>query len=458
MPAFDTGAPLARLAQRLEAETALYFGGARQRALGPALARMAQACGMGEQVLADWLAGGEWDQAKADLCARHLTVAETYFFREARGFELLCDYARNKLGADPAARLRLWSAGCCTGEEPYSMAIALNHALPSLDPRRVDILGTDINPASLAHARAAVYREWSFRQTSAAQRALHFTAAGPGRYLLRAALRERVRFAQLNLALPLYPSPGNGTAGIDIIFCRNVLMYFSRPQMARVVARLRACLVDGGWLVVSPSEASAELFAGFEAVYHPDAIFYRKSGAPADAPRQPSCAAGTAAAGPMVRAASRTPDAPRPAHARRAAPADAAALSPSRATLQAQDLARAGDVAGALQGLARAADEWPLVGSLPLAAAQIALDAGEHEAARRLLKRHLYLEPGSAFGHYLSAVAHICAGHAAGAMRLFAASEELLARLPLDAPVPGADGWQAGALRACVQGWLERRA
>jgi chemotaxis protein methyltransferase CheR len=457
MECIERSAMLELLAMRVEAQTGLRFSAARRSDLDLGLSRMAAARGApGADALAEWLLAEPWDQEKADLCARHLTVGETYFFREPRGLDLLCDYARSRFAADPQARLRLWSAGCCTGEEPYSMAMALRQALPGLDPSQVSILGTDLNPASLAHARTGLYREWSFRRTDPALRSRYFTPAGDGRHALDPAIRDQVRFAQLNLALPVYPSAANGTAGIDIVFCRNVLMYFSRALMAQVIARLRACLVDGGWLVVNPSEACAELFAGFSATYHPDAVFYRKTGA-ADAPRTVP-AAGLPAPGfravpapvarrlPRARPAAPAPEAP-------PAPPDS---EPAQALARAHAQERAGEAGAALHGLVRAAARWPMSAQLHGAAAQLALDQGATEAAQRHLRRLLYLEPDSIIGHYLDGVTQAQLGRHARARQAFDAAAALLAALPADLPVPGADGWRAGGLRACIHAWTER--
>lgn len=442
---------LARVARRIEAETGLRFGAARRLDLNNGLRRMALARGAdGAEALAGWLLDGAWSQDKADLCARHLTVGETYFFREPRGFDLLCDYASARLAADPRASLRLWSAGCCTGEEPYSMAMALRQALPRLAPAQVSILGTDLNPASLAHARAGQYREWSFRRTEPALKQRFFARVGDGQYALAPAIRDQVRFAQLNLALPVYPSAANGTAGIDIIFCRNVLMYFSRALAAQVIARLRACLVDGGWLVVNPSESCAELFAGFCATYFPDAVLYQKTTV---APRRsPMPAAPAPAPAPTP-----TP-APRRATAPAADPAPAAApqSSPETALAQAEALACAGQREAALHCLARAANQWPLAPQLPRAAAQLALDAGAPGTARSHLQRLLYLDPDSVIGHYLDGIAQLGLGRQPQARRSFASAGALLAALADDAEVGGAEGWRAGALRTSVGAWLER--
>jgi chemotaxis protein methyltransferase CheR len=451
------------VARRVEAETGLRFSAARRSNLDLGLERMAHARTASDTAaLAGWLLAEPWDQEKTDLCARHLTVGETYFFREPRGLDLLCDYARSRLAAERQARLRLWSAGCCTGEEPYSMAIALRQALPELGPGQVSILGTDLNPANLAHARTGMYREWSFRGIDPALRSRYFKPACDGRHALDPTIRDQVRFAQLNLALPVYPATTNGTAGLDIIFCRNVLMYFSRALMAQVIARLRACLVDGGWLVVNPSEASAELFAGFTATYYPDAVFYCKKSAVDTSRALPAAplrdAGGMLVPHPPSRA---TPGTAPVLAARCSSPAKCAepaqgASAPTRALARAHAQARAGEPGAALHGLARAAAHSPMAAQLHQAAAQLALDQGATEAAQRHLRRLFYLEPDSIIGHYLDGVIRAQMGQHARAHQAFAAADALLAVLTPDTPVPGADGWQAGGLRACVDAWLER--
>jgi chemotaxis protein methyltransferase CheR len=459
MTSADHGAAvLDVLARRIESETGLQFRGARARDLANGVRRMARDEGFASEGAAtEWLLAGPWDAARGGLCARHLTVGETYFFREPRAFDLLCDYARAKFapGTPQQGPLRLWSAGCCTGEEPYSMAMALRERLPGLDPARVSILATDLNEDSLAIARAGLYRQWSFRRTPAAMRAAWFAPLGDGRHALDPDIRDRVRFARLNLAEDSYPSAQSATQAVDIIFCRNVLMYFSRRQARAVIARLRACLVDGGWLVVNPSEASAELFEGFHGTYHPDAIFFQKSASAGQRPA-PSPPAPPPSLPPAARV---VPSAFRPARM----PASVACVpaGPARhpaALAHAQALLRAGDWQQALRALARAAHDFPLVPALYQAAAQIALDHGDYAAARRHLKRQLYLEPDSIIAHYLCAVAHMGDGEPAAARRALSTSAALLEALDDDASVPGADGWHAASLRASVRDWLERAA
>lgn len=317
------------------------------------------------------------------------------------------------------------------------MAMALRAALPRHDPEQVSILATDLNEASLAFARAAVYREWSFRRTPPAMRAAWFTPAGPGVYALRREIREQVRFARLNLAAAGYPSAAGATQAMDVIFCRNVLMYFSKSQMKAAIGRLRECLVDGGWLVVNPTEASAELFEGFRAHCWPDAILYQKVAA-APAPRDH-------AAPP----------------ARRAVPAPApkrCGATPLEVPKPACGLARAGSSPDAQQLLPDGAGGNPLAPEPYQAAAQLALERGDHAAARRHLQRQLYLEPDSILAHYLNGVAHLGMGRRAAALRAFEASASLLYGVADEAPVPGADGWRAAGLRAALRAWMERAA
>ena len=132
--------------------------------------------------------------------------------------------------------------------------------MPQLGLERATILATDLNDAFLDFARAGIYRRWSFRRTDPADLDAYFRPLGDGRYEIDPQVRDSIRFASLNLAAGTYPSLATGTAAQDVIFCRNVLMYFGHEQARRVIARLRDCLVDGGWLVVNASEASTRLF------------------------------------------------------------------------------------------------------------------------------------------------------------------------------------------------------
>jgi chemotaxis protein methyltransferase CheR len=392
-------------AQRVEAATGLTFAGPRRRQFDAALDPMAAALGLpGAAACASWLLAGPWDDAHSALCARFLTVGETYFLREPRAFDLVCDQARALLARGAARALRIWSAGCCTGEEPYSIALALRRGVPQLPPGRVDILATDLNDAFLDVARAGIYRRWSFRRTDPLELAPFVKPLGDGRYEVDASLRAQVRFATLNLAEGTYPS------AMDVIFCRNVLMYFGPAQAARVVARLRDSLVDGGWLVVNASEASTRLFQGLTPVFFEDAVFFRKDARPAPMP----AVAAVAPAAQVLPEPAPVPHSEPLAAARPVAPvpADDAAMARVHA------LAQSGGREEALQCLRRVVEAEALSAPLQQRAALFALEHGDPALARHCVRRLLYLEPDSAPGHDLWALIEVTAGRpeaAAGA-------------------------------------------
>jgi chemotaxis protein methyltransferase CheR len=214
-----------------------------------------------------WLRNRELTARHIETLASHLTVGETYFFRDPESFEVLEQEILSPLIArrlDTGRTLRLWSAGCCTGEEAYSLAISCARALPKLSTWNVSVLATDINPKFLAKAEAGVYSPWSFRGTSDSFRGEYFSTALDKKLRIDAAVKKLAHFGYLNLADDLYPSLLNHTNAMDVIFCRNVLMYFTPDHQRRVIAALYRCLVDGGYLVVNPAEANHSLFPMFE--------------------------------------------------------------------------------------------------------------------------------------------------------------------------------------------------
>ncbi len=216
------------------------------------------------------------------VLAGHLTIGETYFFREKKTFEVLANdvlpaLIHSRRGREQ--RLRIWSAACCTGEEAYSLAIMIHRLLPDLADWRVTILATDINAHFLRKAVAGAYGEWSFRDAPEDYRERYFTRGGDGRHVVIPAIRSMVTFAHLNLVEDVYPSLATDTNAMDLIFCRNVLMYFTPSQTGRVVGKLHHSLLGGGWLAVSPSEASQALFPQFATLNAPGVIIYRKDDA-----------------------------------------------------------------------------------------------------------------------------------------------------------------------------------
>ena len=136
-------------------------------------------------------------------------------------------------------------------------------------------MATDINPHFLKKATQGEYKEWSFRNTPRKAKESYFISKG-GRYAILPHLKKLVTFSYLNLAEDVYPSLVNSTNGMDIIFCRNVLMYFAPEQAVRVIKNLYHSLVDGGWLIVSPPETSPVLSSRFATINFTGVTVYKK--------------------------------------------------------------------------------------------------------------------------------------------------------------------------------------
>lgn len=240
----------------------------------------AKELGMSESLdqLAVWLASGNFDAGQLDVLAKHLTVGETYFFREPQTLEVFRTHIIPEIMAERFGKyqhINLWSAGCCTGEEPYTLAMLLKETIPDFNHWKISILATDLNPAFLQKAREGVYRSWSFRETPKALQSRYFHKEGAA-WKIDESVRQMVDFRQVNLADPHFLSQLYLHHDFDLIFCRNVLMYFSPSLIHQVGLRFYEALRPQGWFVTSPVELSDELFPQFSKVQFPKCIVYRK--------------------------------------------------------------------------------------------------------------------------------------------------------------------------------------
>lgn len=218
--------------------------------------------------------------AQVQALARHLSVGETYFYRDKQVFkilenEILFNHFRKR--RETQRRLNVWSAGCCTGEEAYSLAISVQKVIPDWRTWQVSVLGTDINSDYLEKAASGVYGNWSFRETEPAFRENYFTPRTDGTWQISQKLRDMVAFRYLNLADDKLPGLQNWKGRFDVIFCRNVLMYFSRAQAEVVVRNLCACLAPGGWLVLGPSEPDIQPGDNITAGHFPGLRIYNRA-------------------------------------------------------------------------------------------------------------------------------------------------------------------------------------
>ncbi|HOT93406.1 MAG TPA: CheR family methyltransferase [Anaerolineae bacterium] len=218
-----------------------------------------------------------------------VTVNETYFFRDAAQFDALASTVLPELIEQRRMlrTLRIWSAGCSSGEEPYSIAMLLRDTLPDVDEWSITILGTDVNTAALDRARQGLFGDWAFREPRAKEmRPRYFRRIG-ARWELSPNVRRMVTFSRLNLAGTEYPSYNTNTMFMDLILCRNVTIYFKEDVTLGVVERFYDALTDGGWLVVGHSELSLNVYRRFEVRNFPNTVLYQRNGQPRPQPAAP---------------------------------------------------------------------------------------------------------------------------------------------------------------------------
>lgn len=340
-----------------------------------------------------------------------LTVGETYFCRDADQFatlrtEILSDIARRR-GDD--ALLRAWSAGCASGEEPYSLAILfLEQGL------RFSLLATDISRRALAKALEATYTVWSLRGTEPAFRERYFDQAND-RFVLHDDVRRSVRFEVLNLASDDYPSSITGTADLDLILCRNVFIYFDTATIRSVGRRLVSSLAPGGWLMIGASDPMLDGIDGLQRVTFPSGVAYRRREhvvAPQIA-RPAEWIASTPAASARTTVARESP-APllpilQPQHDREA----------EEAIEQLRNAADAGPTRDALELSGRLIDRFPLAAELHLLQGMLLIDLDRHDVAEAALRRSLFLDGSSSIAHFTLALVLRRSGNDAAAARSF---------------------------------------
>jgi chemotaxis protein methyltransferase CheR len=192
----------------------------------------------------------EWEEL-----ARLFTCGETFFFRDHGQFdllhlrllpELIAQHRNDKI-------LRLWSAGCASGEEVYSLAMLVDMLLPERDDWDILILGTDINSEAIAKARRGRYGQWSFRLISAELQQRYFHLEG-NEWLLDGRIRRMVTFRVANLVSEPFPNLDSKLHDMDLILCRNVFIYFSPSAVHAVTAKFAAALREGGYLLTAHTE------------------------------------------------------------------------------------------------------------------------------------------------------------------------------------------------------------
>lgn len=446
----------------LESEFGWSFPDDRWREVEEASLAVAQEAGMADlATLARSLAqNGTARRSVLDLLTRRLSVNETSFFRHQQIFRLLEEQIFPRLiqrRAGAGRRLRIWSAGCCSGEETYSLAIALGRCLPVGEAWDIQLVGTDLNEASIQCAEAGIYNAWAFRGAPRWLQETCFTRLASGQYEIHPELRGKARFLTHNLMNGL-PSLFQG-GKIDLLFCRNVLMYFSTEKSARLVEVLRSSLAEDGFLCVAPYESLRLKGSQLEpADPFANAFFRRRPAspvvpaAPARVRKEPRCVT-------IGRWARNTPQRPRVGRGRperrwvvpASAPAPRLDVAEDRFR-EIRQLAGRGRLWEALEACETLVDANRLDPEVYYLRATILQEGGLVSEALKALRQTLYLEPEFILAHLALATHARSEGRTAEADRSVGRACQLLSMRPPSEIVPASEGMTAAAILGLLQG------
>lgn len=425
----------------LALRTGLDFSGPHQERMQSALEHARRDAGASDH--ADLVARAAQDpETYAGLIDR-LTVGETYFFREPAQIDLVRALARG-WSEQPAPR-RVWSAGCATGEEPYTLAIVLDEAGVL---EHTEIAATDLSRHAVDRARLGSYGKWSLRRCDADVRRRYFHERA-GRHELHQRFVDAVRFDVRSL---MDGPPARGA--YDLVLCRNVLIYFHGEALQQAAATLRDALRPGGTLIMGSSDPGLRV-DGLGLVRSQHGLQYRRTTGAASVP-----AAGDARPAAALRTpAADTPDPAVPPRKRRRAPEVTPAAPPAPDVPEDLDeavssLLAAGDTAGAERLVAAALSERPVDAGLRMLAATLDLHADRTDEAAKAATAAVYLDPEMVVAHLLLGRIELHRGNQTAARRSLLAALELLAGVEPTAEVPGS-GEQAGSVAAATAELLE---
>jgi chemotaxis protein methyltransferase CheR len=413
-----------------------------------------------------------------DDLAGEITVGETYFFRDPQQCAVIRDEVLPVLLSHrPRDRaLRIWSAGCATGEEAYTLAILLRE-IGAMDTAR--IVATDLSRTALAAARRGGYGRWSFRGVPEQVIRTYFQPAGD-RFEPVPTVREAVDFRYLNLAEDVYPSLPTGIWGMDLILCRNVLIYFDAGMVARVARRLIDSLSDDGWLLLGASDPALGDLLPCDVVVTPAGLAYRRPGRAILRPRPADSLTPAFAPPPVPQVlAPKPPPVPPAPPAREPAvpvqtsegsegPSEAARLygerdygraaelagrlvqgdgsDPALWIVLVRALANRGELKAAGQACAAALDSHRTSAELTYLHAVLLAEAGHPAEAADAARGALYLDRGLIVAHLALGGVLARLGDADGARRALRNAQRLLAGMEPARMVPASDGENAGRL------------
>jgi chemotaxis protein methyltransferase CheR len=385
-----------------------------------------------------------------------VTIQETHFFRNPPQIRALRMHVLPELlryAQENGRRLRIWSAGCSTGEEAYTVAMLLRELLPSTADWDVKVVATDVSSRAIAAARNGRYGARAVQMASAEELARHFRPAPAGGHEVRPEVRELVEFRHHNLvteAVPFAPSER-----IDLILCRNVTIYFGRDTTRALMTRLHHCLRNGGYLFLGHSETLWQVSEDFRLVAlgsgDAAAFVYRRLDLPVER-RAVLPDRRTIDEGPVPPVRERRHD------SRRQVQPTPPTVVVATATLveQAHAALAAGQYAQAAELAAQASAEAPLAAEAFYLRGLALIDLGRDEDALVELRKAVYLEPERGFAHFLLAGVLDRLGEPLLAAHEYGAAADTLGLQPADAAAAELGGRSVRELAAlCRQ--LEHR-
>jgi chemotaxis protein methyltransferase CheR len=262
---------LSEIRMLIEERTGIHFDESRERFLATRVREHMHERGYTR--MTELLRAVRKTNVEYDSLLERMLTQETSFFRYPAVYEafekrVLPEIHVSKFWKNPRT-LRVWSAGCSTGEEPYSIAITIADSLSFADAWNVEILATDVGKQALKNAEKGIYSGRSLASVNEKQLATHFTKV-ENKFHVKPRLKKMISFAPMNLASPVY------VGRMDLIFCMNVLIYFTEERRRTLVQRFYEALEPGGYLFLGHSESISKMPVKFQAIVLGDCILYRK--------------------------------------------------------------------------------------------------------------------------------------------------------------------------------------
>lgn len=443
--------------RRVLATTAgLVFDDSRRESMAVSVAERLQANGLSS--VPDYLGlvdGPASDPVERQRLVDAVTIQETHFFRNPPQVRALRHTVLPELvdHAEQAGRpLRVWSAGCSTGEEPYSLAMLLREAAPTAS---ADVLATDVSQRALAAARRAVYGRRAVQMATPDQLGRFFVEHGDGSYGVRQTVSELVRFAHHNLVTGL---PPYAEGQVDLVLCRNVTIYFGRDTTRELMRRFARVLRPGGYLFLGHSETLWRVSEEFGLVTlgtgDSAAFVYRRLPVGDDGERRsvlPDRRTGmdpTPSAGPDRRRTLRRLPAVVDLTLSEPSEQPAAVTPPTDGLEAARSALQCGRYEQAAELAALVAADAPLLADAHYLRGVALASLGRDTDALTDLRKAVYLEPSDGFAHFLLAGVLSRLGDQLAARREYAAAADTLGRRPGDTTAPELGGRSVDELRA----------